>query len=389
VLVLTLLEFPTVAYDVDHDLSSSASFEYFAAHHFQFGEDVLQNVGPLGWVHYSAVYAGYLHDQRLVLKAVMRLALAALALWACTRLPTRAARAGWLLAFALLLPIGSGSDGEILETNEVWAYVGDYLAVLVLLGGWAQPVRWTRAAPALLYLAVGALMKHTLLLLSTFAVCVVALERLRRGASRRDALLLPVSYAGYAALLWLLAGQRIGNLPEYALDAVRFSSGYNEAMGIAAEPISTGLGLASLAGLAGLVLLRAAGRSQSPAKSLIDVAFLFVVWKHAFVRADPAHLVIFFHTAVFFAFLFGLASEEPFHPGRDSAAPSFAWTSLQAWGLVALCTLGLFAAIPDADYSLSRLTGLWTRNLAWIAAPARQTAELRSISSATSPVGSS
>ena len=84
VLALTLLEFPVVAYDVDHDLSSSASFELFAARRLQFGTDVLQNVGPLGWVHYGAVYAGPLHEQRLVAKNALRLALAALALWVCT-----------------------------------------------------------------------------------------------------------------------------------------------------------------------------------------------------------------------------------------------------------------------------------------------------------------
>jgi hypothetical protein len=99
-----------------------------------------------------------------------------------------------------------------------------------------------------------------------------------------------------------------------------------------------------------------------------------VVWKHAFVRADPAHVAIFFHAGVFFAFLFGLASEEPSRV--EGKAPRGAWRALPAWGVAALCALGLLAALPERDYRLSRLTGLWARNLAWIAAPAARTAEL-------------
>ena len=44
--------------NVWHDPSSFASYEYYAAHHFQFGKQIYQNVGPYGYVHYGWMYGG-------------------------------------------------------------------------------------------------------------------------------------------------------------------------------------------------------------------------------------------------------------------------------------------------------------------------------------------
>src|SRR5436190_2109105 len=74
-LALSLLEFPTTAFDLNHDRSSHASFDYFAAHHFQFGQQIYQNVGPYGYVHYAATYSGYLRVQKILLVNACRLAL--------------------------------------------------------------------------------------------------------------------------------------------------------------------------------------------------------------------------------------------------------------------------------------------------------------------------
>src|ERR1039457_957808 len=50
-LAFNLLEFPRHANNPWHDPSSFASYEYYAAHHFQFGTEIYQNVGPYGYVH--------------------------------------------------------------------------------------------------------------------------------------------------------------------------------------------------------------------------------------------------------------------------------------------------------------------------------------------------
>jgi len=374
-LVLTLLEFPSAPYDVDHDLSSSASLEYFAKHDVQFGTELVQNVGPLGWVHYGYVYAGYLHAEKLVLKSLVRMALVILVLWACTRFRSWAARVVWLFAFVALLPIGSTTLS--LDANEVCAYLSAYLSGLLLLGlpHWGGGSLFS-AVPALFFLAFLALTKHTLLFASSFTVLAVIVDRLRRHEAR-TALALTLAYASSLALIWVLAGQRLANLPAFGLGVFRFTGGYNEAMALAAAPPSTNLGMVALGGLAALILLRTVTRTQSLAKSAIDAFFILLVWKHALVRGDAEHVTIFFHTAVFLALLFGLAFEVPRAVGRreeSGAAKAVFLASSVAVSLV--CVFSLFAIIPGAEYRATRVTNLWASNLAWIASPARRSAEL-------------
>src|SRR5688572_3937577 len=80
-LAFTLLEFPQSPVGLDHDLGSHASFEYHLWRGDQFGAQLHQDVGPLGCLHHTHSYAGYLHWFKVVGKSVLRLALAAQLLW--------------------------------------------------------------------------------------------------------------------------------------------------------------------------------------------------------------------------------------------------------------------------------------------------------------------
>jgi hypothetical protein len=370
VLVLTVLEFPSVPFDIDHDLSSSASLEYFATRHVQFGTDLVQNVGPLGWLHYGYAYAGYLNAERLVLKSLARVALAMLVLWACTRFRSWAARIVWLLAFVAMIPIGSTTLTA--DTNEAFAYLSVYLAGLVLLGLPNGRGSGVSTVLALLFLAFLALMKHTLLVAATFVVCAALFERLRR-REWRAALVLVGGYASCLLAIWVLAGQQLANLPAFAMGMFAFTGGYNEAMALPAVPPSTTLGLIALGGLATLIAIRTVRRTQSLAKSATDALFVFLVWKHAFVRADTEHVMIFFHTCAFLALLMGLAFEQP-SVGASRDAPVFLVVTSLAVSL--FCAFALLAVIPNADYVTARVSDLWERNLAWIAAPDAHSAQL-------------
>ena len=44
--------------DVGHFFSSVHMFEYAFNHGFQFGIDIIDNVGPYGYLHYPYIYAG-------------------------------------------------------------------------------------------------------------------------------------------------------------------------------------------------------------------------------------------------------------------------------------------------------------------------------------------
>ena len=281
------------------------------------------------------------------------------------------------MALIPLYPIGEKGEVDFL-VGEEWTYLSVYLCGLALLALPRSRDLPRLAALPIFLLAFLALIKHTLLIVSAFIVLAVTFERVRK-RELRAGVAIALVYAGSVALIWVLAGQRLANLPEYGLGVLRFTSGYNEAMGLPADRLSTGLGFAVLFGLAGLILLRIAGRTQSAAKSLIDAFFLFIVWKHGFVRGDPQHVAIFFHTSVFLALLFGLAWERP---RAEAGAPLLGAPStpvaVTSAALALFCTLALATTITDAQFRPARLAALWGRNLGWLVSPARSTARLSS-----------
>src|ERR1017187_335494 len=103
-LTLNLLEFPRQVLNSGHDVSCYATFEYYVAHHFQFGKEVFQSIGPYGYLHYGYVYAGYLPVQKIILKTLYRLGFVLLIVWAGRRLPHPALRLCWWAAFFVFQP---------------------------------------------------------------------------------------------------------------------------------------------------------------------------------------------------------------------------------------------------------------------------------------------
>lgn len=364
VLLLTLLEFPRVVYDIDHDLSSSASTDYFALHGTQFGVDLVQNVGPLGWAHQTHIYSGMLHAQKLVLHSALRVALCVLVFVALRWFRSGIAQAAWLALPLVPILFGSARLDSYEVTGEVWNDLTVYLAGLALL---ALPGGWLRVAPLLALLAVFALEKHTLLAAAGVAVAAGMLERVGRGAYAA-ALAIGAGFASSVAIVWMLAGQRLANLPEFAFGVLRFSEGYNEALGLPATTTSLLFGAPIAAGLGAVIAWRTIARSQNAAKSVLDAAFLVLAWKHGFVRADPAHVAIFLQSALYFALPFALACE------RRDAVPA-ARAALGAAVAVA-SVVGLLAIVPRAEIQPARLLELWQRNLEWVVAPSRRTAAL-------------
>ena len=63
------------------DYSNYTSFAYFTAKGFQFGQQVIPVVGPLGFVMYGFVYGGHLFWDHLCLDLAITLGLATLLLW--------------------------------------------------------------------------------------------------------------------------------------------------------------------------------------------------------------------------------------------------------------------------------------------------------------------
>ena len=252
----------------------------------QFGTDVVFTYGPLGWAMGKTYWSGgwnWLVGWQLAQAVVM----ATLVYWHAFRLT------GYYRIFFLLFYFLFG-----LTYQDAIQQTGMILAGLELIRRSNGPWRWS-SLTLLLLLVLFSLVKFTNLLLGFFVVLLAgALELwVRRKIS---ALRLPALFLGLFCAGWMLCGQHLGNLPAYFHSSLEISSGYQDAMGYPCPPLQLYLGLA-VAGLLSLYLLlnlaTAADRVRGLALFLAASAYLYLNWKHGFIRAD-GHQIGFYYAAL-------------------------------------------------------------------------------------------
>lgn len=130
----------------------------------------------------------------------------------------------------------------------------------------------------------------------TFAVLGAAgavLAMLHAGWCKRWSVALAIGGGGLVAFLgfWLLAGQSLGNLPAYLINALEIMKGY-DVMALD-EPMGKFVIGSVIVAWCGFCLLMVMTKSRDPA-TLATVAFLgllwLVAWRHAFTRAGAGHM---------------------------------------------------------------------------------------------------
>lgn len=253
---------------------------------WQFGHDLVFTYGPLGFLM-GNTYSGVAFWPFVLWQAASSLAFALLIYRQGMRLTGYARAFYW--GTTILLGIG---------------YMDALLMVVIGLIGFemvreaGRMNRWWTAA-LLLFLGFLAVIKFTNLMLAGFIVLVAAVLDLvqRRQA---DAAWKLVWFTGAFLFLWTLCGQSVLNLPAYLLHSLEISSGYEQTMGIIGSGTALWMGIAVfvlLVAYAGLHLLGHADRPRALAGCLVLGAFLYLNWKHGFVRAD-GHMIGFFICAL-------------------------------------------------------------------------------------------
>ena len=397
-LTLNLLEFPRQVFNPAHDASSHATFEYYAAHHFQFGKQVFQNVGPYGYIHYSYFYSGYLPVQRIILKTLYRLGLILLIVWAGRRLPHPALQLCWWAAFFIFQPFTWPLEvpglpdfvrAPEMDWDQDYGYLTVYLSALYLLQnrkGWPFAII---SGALLFFLGFAALTKHTTFVLAAGAVGAVVLQK----ALRRELLAATGTAVAYVLFLgahWLMAGQALENFPGFVRGIFAFTAGYNEVQSLPGPVLTTLIGLlvAALLGLRSVYNFRAL--KQGLARTLLELFLLFTAWKHGFVYEEFSHVMTFFFATVcvgllVFHLLLPIERDPP--PGtpafpklhRFATSPVVLAAGL---GLV-LLALGRSATAgpkrPGASggYHPGYLINRLKNNLDWMVSPRRQMARMR------------
>ena len=361
---------------VSHDLGSHAAYEYYAAHGFQFGAQVYQNVGPYGFVHYGDTYCGYLHAQKLILKNLWRLTLFLLIVWTLRRLPGAALKLCWGAGFFLFFAI---DYGVLLDWETPFACLTIYLAALYLLQDRRDPSYGLVSTALLCLLAFVALTKHTSFILASFvALCVAADKVIRRKPVA--GLLIAFAFPLFLIMHWTLARQALANFAPFVAGIVRFSSGYNEALMLQEPLLVTVLSLLVLAGFVLGSLANLIAARQPWSRALIEAALLYILWKQACVRADYYHLAVFLLALLLLVvpFLFALLPVAPAPAGTGKGARL--WSSVPRWALpfIGGVAFGLFFLInPHCRCRPSRVLDTLDHNLSWLCSPRENTARMQ------------
>jgi hypothetical protein len=156
-----------------------------------------------------------------------------------------------------------------------------------------------RAVTDLILIGILSAVKFPNMLLAGVAVATVAGFEL---AARRPRALVPLLLwpGGTFLLVWLLCGQSPLNLPAYILHSLDISSGYVQAMGLPASTWSLVCGLLVLLSLVAYALFHlwaATEKTRALARCLLLGAYVYINWKHGFVRAD-GHIIGFYIAAL-------------------------------------------------------------------------------------------
>ena len=150
-----------------------------------------------------------------------------------------------------------------------------------------------------LFLALLASIKFTNLILASLAVLIVCVQELFRGRWYRVLRLALCFLAGFL-VLWIACGQSPYNLPMYLHNSWYISQGYTQAMGLPTPGQPFWLGVTALAMLSAyglLYLIRHFNKSHTLSRFVLLAAFMYLAWKHGFVRAD-GHMFVFFASAL-------------------------------------------------------------------------------------------
>lgn len=268
-----------------NELDSSWRMVLSKAFHegWQFGTDVVFTYGPLGYLM-GRTYCGIHFTSLIAWQVVQALVFTLIVFRQGLRLEGYARYA----YFGFFLLMGAAYEDALHQMAIA-------LAGLELIRRDDERLRVLPAAFAAMFGALG-LIKFTDLLLGGAFVCAAAALHLwhRR---RADAIWVAAWFLGSFLVGWMLCGQNPLNLPDYFFNSWEISQGYQETMGVPTPPDAFVAALASLAFLAAYLTLNVLGATDRPrALALVGgtAAFIFLNWKHGFVRSD-GHMIGYFY----------------------------------------------------------------------------------------------
>ncbi len=293
---LSFVPLPRQPFVLDDSLSEKTVLSYAYENGWRYGKDIVFTYGPWGYLVTRHFFPRHHAVQMMVLTCLSFLTSLGVCLVAWQ---TRFLWRSLLLGIFIYLTANIDPRGDLLL----------YSAILV----WAWLCIHTNGKPLLFCICCfcvaavfGVMVKANFLLsalLSTAMIFTNCLFKSRFGVAGG---LLPALSAMFVAA-WMLSGQNISDLSSFFAHSYSIIRGYDQVVGFDAPSIFVRRALWVLVlavaatvtrmiamepGAGGIPISRA--RWHTGALSLWLFLFIFILWKHGFVRADLYHMGFFF-----------------------------------------------------------------------------------------------
>ncbi|HWF73030.1 MAG TPA: hypothetical protein VG186_06785 [Solirubrobacteraceae bacterium] len=188
------------------------------------------------------------------------------------------------------------------------------------------------------------------------AVVAATSPGLTRGERLRGAGIVLGSYVGALVLLWLLAGQSLFDLPSYLRNAYDIISGYDDAQAVSSSSIHY---LYKWVAVTAVVLLgaaiwrdRAQPRLQRAAIFVLWVMFMYVAFRHGFVREDISHVLQFFGLTAILAVAVLLGRRPNRAYVLACLVPVVLLWHIESWGIVNTFSFSTAGFVSDVNMVL-------------------------------------
>jgi hypothetical protein len=335
--IFTFPEYPTL----DLDPSMRMALGWCFDKGMQFGRDVVFTYGPLGFLMGNTYFG--LHFWSFILwELFLAFIFSAVILYNAERLHP-ASRTVYLIFFFLL----GVAFQDPLQTIMI------ALLSFELVRRADRP--WQRTTTVIvLFLTLISLVKFTYFVLATFGILTVCAYQLSIRRYRDALRLIGWFIAGYLTF-WIICRQNPLNLPAYVYNSLQISQGYQEAVGRPTPPGQLWKAITALVLIGIYVLLYSVlerNKPRSLAFAAILSVFIYLQWKHGFVRADN-HVVGFFICALLPVIAF---------PSLLDEGNSLRWLKrLLLFPVAVLCLWGIHDKVPSfSDYVFQHFyTKLW------------------------------
>ncbi len=295
--ILTLVLIPTtiskfVYAVIDlHWLGSEAAYDYWINNNFLWGETIIQNIGPLGFIHFPLSFTGIMDYAGVIANIILSITLVVMTVILSTTINSRFYKFIFLSIFTIL-QIYKNQNGlpEIVEVNHYLICLFIFYCVIIF--------KFT-IIPLAIILAAMSLGKGMFLFIALFvflsSASIMLIQR-----RYNHVLLFLISFISSWIFIWLYLNQELIYIDDFIFNSFKFSEGYNQSLSnnyFHSYLTTKCFILAFILEIIILIKVYIYFQNKTNIAYLITIIFeqfiLFAVWKHAVVSSAPYHLGIF------------------------------------------------------------------------------------------------